>query len=54
MTEEGFLHKAFLGQHVDLPVHFCDTVEAIVPTLEKAVADVPRAGAPRPPPHPGV
>ena len=24
MTEEGFLHKAFLGEHVDLPVRFCD------------------------------
>jgi hypothetical protein len=23
MTEDGFLHKAFLGDHVDLPVRFC-------------------------------
>ena len=53
MTEEGFLHKAFLGQHVDLPVHFCDTVDAIVPTLKKAVADVPRPAL-QAAPHPGV
>ena len=25
MTEEGFLHKAFLGNHVDLPVRFVDS-----------------------------
>ena len=33
MTDEGFLHKAFLGDHIDLPVRFCDTAEAVVPTL---------------------
>jgi uncharacterized protein (TIGR00730 family) len=42
MTDDGFLHKAFLGDHVDLPVRFCDTVEAIIPTLQKAVAGLPR------------
>jgi uncharacterized protein (TIGR00730 family) len=42
MTDDGFLHKAFLGNHVDLPVRFCDTVEAIIPTLKKAVVDLPR------------
>jgi len=42
MTADGFLHKAFLGNHVDLPVRFCDTVEAIIPTLQKAVVGLPR------------
>jgi uncharacterized protein (TIGR00730 family) len=42
MTDDGFLHKAFLGNHVDLPVRFCDTVEAIIPTLQKAVAALPQ------------
>jgi uncharacterized protein (TIGR00730 family) len=42
MTEDGFLHKAFLGEHVDLPVHFCDSVEAIIPTLRSAVAELPQ------------
>jgi hypothetical protein len=42
MTEDGFLHKAFLGNHVDLPVRFCDGVEAVIPTLQEAVARVPR------------
>ena len=42
MTADGFLHKEFLGEHVDLPVRFCGTAEAIVPTLQAAVAAVPR------------
>jgi uncharacterized protein (TIGR00730 family) len=42
MTADGFLHKAFLGDHVDLPVRFCDTVEEIIPRLRAAVAEVPR------------
>jgi len=42
MTDDGFLHKAFLGAHVDLPVRFCDEVEAIIPTLQEAVAALPR------------
>jgi uncharacterized protein (TIGR00730 family) len=53
MTEEGFLHKAFLGNHVDLPVRFCDTVDAIVPTLQQMVSDVPRPAL-EVAPHPGV
>jgi uncharacterized protein (TIGR00730 family) len=42
MTADGFLHKAFLGDHVDLPVRFCDRVEEIIPTLRQAVAGIPR------------
>jgi uncharacterized protein (TIGR00730 family) len=42
MTEEGFLHKAFLGDHVDLPVRFCGSAEAVVPTLKAALAALPR------------
>jgi hypothetical protein len=42
MTDDGFLHKAFLGEHVDLPVHFCDSVEAIIPTLRDAVSELPQ------------
>jgi uncharacterized protein (TIGR00730 family) len=42
MTEKGFLHKAFLGEHTDLPVQFVDAVEEIIPTLRTAVAGVPR------------
>jgi uncharacterized protein (TIGR00730 family) len=42
MTGEGFLHKEFLGDHIDLPVRFCATAEAVVPTLQAAVAGVPR------------
>ena len=42
MTGEGFLHKEFLGDHVDLPVRFCATAEAVVPTLQAAIAGVPR------------
>ena len=53
MTDDGFLHKAFLGEHVDLPVHFCDRVDAIIPTLQEAVAGVPRQAL-EAAPHPGV
>ncbi len=42
MTGDGFLHKAFLGDHVDLPVRFCGSAEAVVPTLQGIVAGVPR------------
>ena len=42
MTGEGFLHKAFLGDHVDLPVRFCATAESVVPTLQAVIAGVPR------------
>ena len=43
MTEDGFLHKAFLGNHVDLPVRFVDRVADVIPTLRAAVARVPQA-----------
>lgn len=42
MTGDGFLHKEFLGDHVDLPVRFCASAEAVVPTLQAAIAGVPR------------
>ena len=42
MMAEGFLHKAFLGNHVDLPVRFVDTVAEVIPTLREAVAHVPQ------------
>ena len=42
MTGEGFLHKEFLGDHIDLPVRFCGTAEAVVPTLQAAISGVPR------------
>ena len=42
MTDDGFLHKAFLGDHIALPVRFCGNGDAIVRTLQAAVADVPR------------
>jgi len=42
MTDEGFLHKAFLGNHVDLPVAFVDTIEAVIPTLRAKLAVLPR------------
>lgn len=42
MTADGFLHKAFLGNHVDLPVQFVDSVGEIIPALRAAVAGKPR------------
>jgi len=42
MTDDGFLHKEFLGDHIALPVRFCGTADSVVPTLQAAVADVPR------------
>jgi uncharacterized protein (TIGR00730 family) len=41
MTREGFLHKAFLGNHIDLPVRFVTKAEEVVPTLRDAVARIP-------------
>jgi uncharacterized protein (TIGR00730 family) len=40
MTEDGFLHKAFLDRHVDLPVEFVETVEAVIPSVRAALARV--------------
>ena len=42
MTDEGFLHKAFLGNHVDLPVRFVDSIADVIPTLRESVARVPQ------------
>jgi uncharacterized protein (TIGR00730 family) len=42
MENGGFLHKHFLGDNKALPVHFCGTCEEIIPTLQKAVADLSR------------
>jgi uncharacterized protein (TIGR00730 family) len=42
MTDDGFLHKEFLGDHVALPVRFCNAADAIVPMLQDAVSGVPR------------
>jgi uncharacterized protein (TIGR00730 family) len=42
MMEEGFLHKAFLGNHVDLPVAFVDTIEQVIPALRAKLASVPQ------------
>lgn len=42
MTETGFLHKDFLGDHPALPALFCEGVDDVIPTLEKAVADLPQ------------
>jgi uncharacterized protein (TIGR00730 family) len=43
MMDEGFLHKAFLGDHVDLPVMFVDEVREVVPALREAVGRLPAA-----------
>ena len=43
MTDEGFLHKAFLGNHTDLPVAFVNTVEEVLPTLRTKLAALPAA-----------
>ncbi|MND04371.1 hypothetical protein D3C83_246050 [compost metagenome] len=42
MADEGFLHKAFLGNHVDLPVAFVNSVAEVVPTLRAKIAALPR------------
>ncbi|HVY19497.1 MAG TPA: TIGR00730 family Rossman fold protein [Bauldia sp.] len=43
MMQEGFLHKAFLGNHTDLPVSFVNSVEDVIPTLKAKIAALPRA-----------
>jgi uncharacterized protein (TIGR00730 family) len=43
MTKEGFLHKAFLGNHTDLPVSFVNSVDEVIPTLRAKIAAVPRS-----------
>jgi uncharacterized protein (TIGR00730 family) len=42
MAEEGFLSKAFLGGHNDLPVEFVDRVDEVIPRLSARLAAVPR------------
>ncbi len=42
MAGDDFLHKAFLGEHDDLPVRFCSSCDEIIPTLQKLLAGVPR------------
>jgi uncharacterized protein (TIGR00730 family) len=42
MMSEGFLHKEFLGNHVDLPERFVDKVAEVIPALREAVARVPQ------------
>ncbi len=43
MTDEGFLHKAFLGDHTDLPVAFVDTIEDVLPALRAKLATYSRS-----------
>ena len=42
MTDDGFLHKAFVPNGRDLPVQFCDDVETVIPTLREILAGKPR------------
>jgi hypothetical protein len=42
MTEAGFLNKAFLGGHTDLPVQFVARIEDAIPTLQATIAGTPR------------
>jgi uncharacterized protein (TIGR00730 family) len=42
MAKQGFLSKAFLGGHAELPVKFVDRIEDVIPVLRAAVAGVPR------------
>jgi uncharacterized protein (TIGR00730 family) len=43
MMAEGFLHKAFLGDHTDLPVAFVNSVDEVIPTIRAKLAAVPRS-----------
>ena len=42
MAAEGFLNKAFLGSHTDLPVEIVDSVDDVIPRLRARLAAVPR------------
>jgi uncharacterized protein (TIGR00730 family) len=43
MDDDGFLHKRFLGDAgAVLPVRFCATTEEIIPSLQRAIAEVSR------------
>ena len=41
MAKQGFLSKAFLGGHAELPVKFVERIEEVIPVLRAAVAGVP-------------
>ena len=41
MAKQGFLSKAFLGGHTELPVKFVERIEEVIPVLRAAVAGVP-------------
>jgi uncharacterized protein (TIGR00730 family) len=43
MMKEGFLHKAFLGNHTDLPVEFVSSVDDVIPALQRKIAALPQA-----------
>jgi hypothetical protein len=43
MMAEGFLHKAFLGDHTDLPVAFVNSVDEVIPAIRAKLAAVPRS-----------
>jgi len=51
MSEDGFLNKTFLGGRAALPVLFCDDVAKVVPTLQEAVAEIPRGALETAPPE---
>jgi len=42
MAAEGFLNKAFLGSHTDLPVEIVESVDEVIPHLRARLAAVPR------------
>jgi uncharacterized protein (TIGR00730 family) len=41
MAAQGFLSKAFLGSHAELPVKFVDRIEDVIPVLRAALAALP-------------
>ncbi len=48
MREDGFLHKAFVPGVSDLPVDFCDGIDAVIPTIEEALGRTAREVPERP------
>jgi len=47
MTEEGFMHKAFIGGSRDLPAEFVDDVRSVIPTIRAALHGIPRPPLPK-------
>jgi uncharacterized protein (TIGR00730 family) len=45
MTEAGFLNKAFLGGHTDLPVRFVSDIADVIPVIRAAMSGQPKASA---------